>query len=47
MGKRKNEKAAGKDEITGSMVKGGGDMVVEWIWRLCNMAFKTGVVPED
>ena len=29
------------------MVKGGGDTVVDWIWRLCNMAFKRGVVPED
>ena len=31
-----NRKAAGKDEITGEMIKGGGDRVVEWIWRLCN-----------
>ena len=22
------------------MIKGGGDMVVDWIWRLCNMAFE-------
>ena len=22
------------------MVKGGGDMVVNWIWRICNMAFE-------
>ena len=22
-------------------------MVVDWIWKLCNMAFKSGVVPED
>ena len=29
------------------MVKGGGDVVVEWIWRLCNMAFESGIVPEE
>ena len=29
------------------MIKGGGDGVVDWIWRLCNMAFESGVEPED
>ena len=29
------------------MIKGGDDMVVDWIWRLCNMVFESGVVPED
>ena len=47
VGKLKNEKAVGKDEITGERIKGGGDRVVDWIWRLCNMAFENGVVPED
>ena len=27
-------------------MKGGGDRVVDWIWRPCNMAFENGV-PED
>ena len=44
MGKLKNEKAAGKNEITGEMIKGVGDKVVDWIWRLCNMAFEIAVV---
>ena len=35
--KLKNGKAAGKGEITGDMVKGRGDMVVNWVWRLCNI----------
>ena len=39
MGNLKNGKAAGKDVVTGEMVKGGSDMVVDWIWRLCSMAF--------
>ena len=43
-GKLKNGKAAGKDEITGEMIKGGSDRV---IWRLCNMSFESVVVPED
>ena len=37
VGMLQNRKALGKDEVTGDMVKGGGDMVVEWIWRLCNI----------
>ena len=47
MGKLKNEKDAGKDEITGEMIKGGGGKLVDWVWRLCNMAFESRVVPED
>ena len=47
MGKLKNGKAAGKDEIIGEMMKGGGDRVLDWIWRLCNMAIESGVLPED
>ena len=29
------------------MIKGGGDRVVDWIWRLCNVAFESGVETED
>ena len=47
VGKLKTGKAAGKDKITGEMKKGGDDRVVDWIWRLCNMPFESGVVPED
>ena len=42
----KNGKAAGKDKVTEEMVKAGGDMVLDWIWKLCNMAFESDV-PED
>ena len=45
--KLKNGKAAGKDEVTREMVKGGGDKVVDWIWSLSNMTYERGVVPED
>ena len=29
------------------MVKSGGDLVVDWIWKLCSMVFESDVVPED
>ena len=45
VGKFKNEKAAGRDEITGEMMRGQGDKRVDRIWRLCNMAFENDVVP--
>ena len=46
VGKFRNEKAAGKDVVT-EMIKGGGNRVVGWIWRLCNMALESDVVPEE
>ena len=44
VGKLKNGKATSK--ITGEMIKGGGDRVVDWIWRLYNMAFESSVERE-
>ena len=29
------------------MIKVGRGRVGNWIWRLCNMAFESGVVPEN
>ena len=38
----------GKDEVTGEIVNGGGgELVIDWDWSLCNGAFENGVVPED
>ena len=37
----------GKEEVTGEMIKGGGNSMVDWIWRPSNIAFESGVVPED
>ena len=45
-GKLKNRKALSGDEITGEMIIGGSDRVVDWIWRVCNMSFESGIVPE-
>ena len=47
MGKLKNGTVARKNKFTGYMIKGGGYRVVDWIWRLCNLTFESGVVPED
>ena len=45
--KLKHGKAAVKDKVTEETEKGGGDIVVDWIWRLCNMALEDGIVPKD
>ena len=42
--KLRNGKAAGKDEVTEEMVKGRSDVMADWIWKLCNMAFERGIV---
>ena len=34
-------------EITEEIIKGRGDRVVHWVWMLCNIAFESGIVPED
>ena len=47
VGKLKNGKVTGKDEITGEMIKCGDERVVDWIWKLCNMAFESGGVAGD
>ena len=31
--KLKNGKAASMEKVTGEMIKGGGDRVVDWIWN--------------
>ena len=37
VGKLQNEKATGKDELTGEMIKGGGEKMVDWTWSVCDM----------
>ena len=45
--KLKNGKSAGIDEITGQMIKNGGEMVIDWIGKLCKNAFMEGIVSRD
>ena len=46
MGNLGNGNAAVKD-VAGEKVKGWSEMVTIWIWKMCNIAFKSGIVPED
>ena len=34
-------------EISGEMLKAGGEVVVEWLHRIVNRAWKSGMVPDD
>ena len=43
----KNVNAAIKDESARDMIKCGYHLVMDWIWRLSNMTFKSGVVPAN
>ena len=43
MGRLKNRKASGKDEVTGKMIKSRVYRMMDRIWKLCNMAFKSAV----
>src|SRR5678815_3019926 len=45
--KLKNGKSASIDEITGEMIKNGGEMVIDWIWKLCNKSIMEGIVSRD
>ena len=47
MGKLQNGKATGKNAVTGKMIKSRCDMMVDWLWKLSNIAFQSGGVPED
>ena len=43
----KNGGKAGKDVVTGQMIKNGNDLVMDWVWKLCNITFEHSVVPEN
>lgn len=43
----KNNKSPGIDEITGEMIKQGGECLVNEIHQLCNLVWKEGKVPKD
>ena len=43
LGKLKN----GKDEVTGTMIRGRSDMVVDWTLGVSNMSLENGVLAED
>ena len=40
----KTGKATGKAEVIGEIIKNWGGPVIDWVWKLCRMAFENGVV---
>ena len=44
--KIKNGKAPGVDGITSEMLKYGGESVIEWLTKVCNVCFREGRVPK-
>ena len=40
-------KTAGEDEFKEEMMKSGTSLAIALVWKLCNMAFESGVVSED
>ena len=45
--KKKNNKAAGIDEITGEMLKAGGQRMINCLLRICTAVWRTEKVPDD
>ncbi len=45
--KVKTGKAPGIDGVCGEMLKYGGGVVVDWLWKVCSLAWEEGKVPED
>ena len=43
----KSKKALVVCRVTGEMLKAGGEVVVRWLHSIMNVAWRTGVVPED
>ena len=47
MGKLKNGKAAGNDNITAELLKNGGEAVVDWVTELVQEVWRTRQVPQE
>ena len=47
--KGKDGNAAGRDEVTGNMVERGGrgELVIDLVWKLCNIEFESCVLLDD
>ena len=47
IGRLKMGKAPGVDGITAEMLRFGGEVVIDWMHLICNLAWKQGIVPKD
>ena len=45
--KLKTSKEVGKAEDTGEMIKSWRELFIDWICKLCNIAFESGLVTQD
>ena len=41
-----NGKAFGQFEVTGEVKMSAGELVIDLVWKLCSIAFESGVVPK-
>ena len=46
MEKVRNRDDATEDEVTRELVQGGDELLIDWIWRLCNKDFESDLVSE-
>ena len=44
---KKNYKMPREDEVVREMIKIGAYLVINCIWKLCNITFENSVLPED
>ena len=44
MKKLKNGKAADNNEVTGGIIMSRIELVIAWVWKLCNIASKNGLM---
>ena len=43
----RNDKTSGVCGIQGELLKAGGEIIVKWLQKSCNLVWRTGVVPVD
>ncbi len=47
MGKLKNGKTAGGDEVVAELVKNGGQAMIDWLWELLKEVWRTKQIPKE
>ena len=47
VGKLKNGKTAGGDEVVAELVKNGGQAMIDWLWELLKEVWRTKQIPKE
>ena len=42
--KLKNDKSAGRDGVAGGMLKSEGELIGDWVWKLCGTSLESSVI---